>query len=96
MSQTAQGVSAPHPGYGDGPSPIKGWGGIVLAAVCLYLFLFVLGPMGLESRTLKPMADFIEAHDINANAYYYTEVDEFFEAERHMREHLALVPGSKR
>jgi hypothetical protein len=81
---------------GKGPVDWKSWGVILAALVGLCLFLFVLGPMGLQTDRLKPMADFIEEHEINANAYYYTEVDEFFEAERHMREHLQLVPGGRR
>jgi len=75
---------------------LKGWAGIALAVAGLILFIYVIGPMGLETETLKPMADFIEENDINANAYYYTEVDEFFDAQVHMREHLKLVPGSDR
>lgn len=74
----------------------SGWIAIGLACAALILFLFVIGPMGLETRAVKPMADFIEENNINANAYYYTEVDEFFEAERHMREYLALIPGAQR
>ena len=72
---------------------LKGWAALGLFVIIIFLFLFVVGPMGLQTRALKPMADFIEEKSINANAYYYTEVDEFYAAERHMREHLALVPG---
>ncbi len=72
---------------------LKKWVPIAVAAGILILFIYVIGPMGLETKALKPMAQFIEENDINANAYYYTEVDEFFEAERHMREYLKLVPG---
>ena len=75
---------------------LKSWAFLGLSILIIVLFLFVVGPMGLQTRVLKPMADFIEENNINANAYYYTEVDEFFIAERHMREHLALVPGGSR
>ena len=73
---------------------LKGWAAMGLSILIISLFLFVIGPMGLKTRALKPMADFIEENSINANAYYYTEVEEFSKSERHMREHLALVPGS--
>ncbi len=73
----------------------KKWVPIAFATCLLVLFIYVIGPMGLETEALKPMAEFIEENDINVNAYYYTEVDEFFEAERHMREYLKLVPGSR-
>ena len=77
-------------------SKVRAWATIAAAIGGLMLFIYVIGPAGLETKTLKPMADFIEANDINANAYYYTEVEEFFSAERHMREHLKLVPGADR
>lgn len=73
----------------------SGWAGILVALGALVLFLFVIGPLGLQIKYVKPLAEFIQENNIKANAYYYTEVDEFSEAERHMREHLALVPGAK-
>ncbi len=78
------------------PSKVRAWATFAAVIVGLLLFIYVIGPAGLETKTLKPMADFIEANDINANAYYYTDVEEFFSAERHMREHLKLVPGANR
>ena len=79
-----------------GPGSVKAWTVLGACVGALILFIYVIGPAGLETDTLKPMADFIEANQINANAYYYTEVEEFFSAERHMREHLKLVPGADR
>lgn len=67
---------------------LRGWGYLFLAFAGLFLFIFVLGPAGLKTPLLEPMSTFIEENDINANAYFYTEVDEFFLAERHMRDHL--------
>ncbi len=58
----------------------------------LILFIYVIGLLGLQTKTLKPMAEFIERNDMNANAYY-AEADEFFEAERHVRNFLKQVPG---
>ncbi len=72
----------------------KQWMPIVIAIGLLILFIYLIGPLGLKTKALKPMADFIEKNDINANAYFYTEVDEFFEAERHMRNYLKQVPGA--
>lgn len=72
---------------------LRGWLALISSVFIVLSFLLIVGPMGLETDAFKPMADFIEENDINANAYYYTEVDEFFAAERHMRENLALVPG---
>jgi hypothetical protein len=69
------------------------WTILVLAVTGLLLFMFVIGPAGLKTPLLEPMAIFIEENDINANAYYYTDVDEFFLAERHMRDHLGYLAG---
>ena len=74
-----------------GRSARRGWATIALAVAGLVLFIYVIGPAGLETPLLKPMATFIEENDINANAYFYTEVDEFFVAERHMRHHLGYM-----
>ncbi len=77
-------------------SRLKSWAILTLVMAGLILFMYVIGPAGLETPLLKPMATFIEENDINANAYYYTEVDEFFLAERHMRHHLGyLARGSR-
>jgi len=70
---------------------MRGWAGLGLAFAVLVLFIYVIGPAGLKTPLLEPMATFIEENDINANAYYYTEVDEFFVAERHMRDHLGYM-----
>ena len=59
---------------------------LFLAILATSLFLFLLGPLAMETETLKPMSDFITENHINSNAYYYTDVEEFFEAERHMHE----------
>jgi hypothetical protein len=48
-------------------------------------FFVVLGPIGRELPLFKPIADYITEHDINANAYYYTEVEEFADADFHMQ-----------
>lgn len=101
MAYITCGIIAPRVTAGGGENrrcrtSTRKWAVLLAFVTAAALFLFVLGPMGLESEPLKPMADFIEENDINANAYYYTEVDEFFSAERHMREHLKLVPGADR
>ena len=75
---------------GDRPA-FRAWATLALAFLGLVLFIYVIGPAGLRTPLLEPMATFIEENDINANAYYYTEVDEFFEAERHMRDHLGFM-----
>lgn len=41
---------------------------------------------------IKPLADFIEKNDINANGYYYTDIAEFSDAEMHMKNSMAFAP----
>jgi hypothetical protein len=53
-------------------------------ALCIFLvviFIFYLGPLMEPYLGLKPVAEEIDRRDINANMYFYTEVDEFFEAQ---------------
>ena len=74
-------------------SVLHRWTILLLVMTGLLLFMFVIGPAGLKTPLLEPMATFIEENDINANAYYYSDVDEFFLAERHMRDHLGYLAG---
>ncbi len=77
-------------GKGGRPA-FKAWATLALAFLGLVLFIYVIGPAGLQTPLLEPLATFIEENDIDANAYFYTEVDEFFVAERHMRDHLGYM-----
>lgn len=69
------------------------WGIIFFAAACLILFIYVIGPMGLQIPVIKPVADFIEEHNINANGYYYTDVEEFSDAEMYMKNAMKFAPN---
>jgi len=70
----------------------SGWRKIFLAVGILLVFIYVIGPLGLNSPVIKPIADFIEENDINANGYYYTDVAEFSDAEMHMKNSLGFAP----
>ena len=73
------------------PPKIKAWGKLSMAAGLLVLFIYIIGPLGLSSPVLKPIADFIEENNINANGYYYTDVPEFSDAETYMRNSLGFA-----
>jgi hypothetical protein len=75
------------------PGKIKAWSILALAVSCLLVFIYILGPMGLDLSFIKPMASFIAENNINANAYYYTEVPEFRKAELYMRGSLKYAPN---
>ena len=70
----------------------SGWRKIFLAVGILLIFIYVIGPLGLDTPMMKPIADFIEENDINANGYYYTDVAEFSVAEMHMKNSLEFGP----
>lgn len=78
------------------PQKAKEWGKIFLALAGLILFIYVIGPMGLQSPMIKPVADYIEENSINANGYYYTDVAEFSDAEMYMKNSMGFAPGSRK
>ena len=77
-------------------SNLDEWGKIFLALAGLLLFIYIIGPMGLETPMIKPMADFIETSNINANGYYYTDVAEFSDAEMYMKNSMRYAPGTSK
>ena len=69
----------------------------LLASILLILvFMFYIGPALGQLSWFKPLADFIEERDINANMYFYTEVEEFSEANINMQNTMAYPPGAPR
>lgn len=71
---------------------IKRVAALAACIAVIALFMFVIGPRGEQSDLLRPMAEFIEEHDINANVYFYTEVEEFSEANINMENTMAYPP----
>ena len=69
---------------------------LVTCILLILVFMFYVGPKLGQSPWLKPLADFIEERDINANMYFYTEVEEFSEANINMENTMAYPPGSIR
>lgn len=60
-------------------------------AGCL-LMIYVVGPWLDTLEAIKPLADFIDERNIDANAYYYTEVEEFADAELNMKNTMQYMP----
>ena len=69
---------------------------LMICILLILIFMFYVGPKLGQSPWLKPLADFIEERDINANMYFYTEVEEFSEANINMENTMAYPPGSTR
>lgn len=62
----------------------------------IMFFMLYAGPKLGQVSWFKPIADFIEERDINANMYFYTEVEEFSEANINMENTMTFPPGASR
>ena len=60
--------------------------------LAIVLFMFYIGPRLEKHPWLQPMVQFIDERDINANMYFYTEVEEFSEASINMDNTMAFPP----
>jgi hypothetical protein len=56
------------------------------------LFIFVVGPWMSGAPFVRPLVRFIDEHDIEASALFYTEVEEFSEADARMRNAVTHAP----
>lgn len=65
---------------------------MLLSISILILFIYVIGPIGLQLPLIKPVADFVEEYGINANGYYYTDVEEFIDAEMYLKNSMRFAP----
>jgi hypothetical protein len=86
MAETADGTifKRTAPGRWNLPPGARGWLmlGIWIAAVAF--FMLVAGPALLRHPALRPMAETIESRGIEANMYFYTEVEAFYDANVNM------------
>jgi len=60
--------------------------------LAIWFFMFYIGPGLEESINLKPIAECIDERGIDANMYFYTEVDEFSEAAFYMENTMKYLP----
>ena len=69
---------------------------LLASIIIIMFFMLYAAPMLGQVSWFKPIADFIEERDINANMYFYTEVEEFSEANINMENTMAYPPGATR
>lgn len=69
----------------NGPSRLRAWLRLCLGLAVIWFCVFVLGPWLERIPTIGRMHDHIRENSIDATALYYTEVEEFAEAETHIR-----------
>jgi hypothetical protein len=60
------------------------WLKLSIWVTAIVLFMQVVGPALLQCPALRPMVEAIEARGIEANMYFYTEVEVFYEANVNM------------
>jgi len=73
-------------------SRTNGIGGLLAAVGIIAFFLFYVGPRLSELPMVKPLVQFIDERGIEANMYFYTEVEEFSEASINMTNTMAYPP----
>ena len=66
-------------------------GFIISMALCM-IFMLYLAPMMDNHPAVKPLISFIDERDIDAGALYYTEIEEFSEANINMDNTMAYTP----
>ena len=71
---------------------LRGLLALMLSMLLIGIFMFYLGPKGEQTEVLRPMARFIEDRGIQANMYFYTEVEEFYEADINMHNSMKFPP----
>jgi hypothetical protein len=62
----------------------RGWLMLCAWVAGVVLFMLVVGPALLQRPALRPMAEVIETRGIEANMYFYTEVEAFYDANVNM------------
>lgn len=72
-----------------GQPRVKGLLRLLLSMFIIWVFMFIIGPKLQMIPMVRPLIAFIEARDIDAGAYYYTDIEEFSEADIHMSNTMA-------
>jgi len=69
---------------------------LLLCVAAILVFLFIIGPALTRLPGFRPIVELIEEQGIEANAYYYTEVEEFSEADIMMNNTMDYGPKDNR
>ena len=68
------------------PSKIQSWSILLLSVGLIAVFAFAIGPW---FQKQVPIVDeiftLIEEHDINSNAYFYTDIEGAYDGEKYLR-----------
>ena len=76
---------------GKQSSRLRAWGLLAIGFFCVWVFAFVVGPWIQDSiPTFRKIVHVIEEREIDAGAYFYSEVKESYEGEQYLLESLRL------
>ena len=71
---------------------VRAWGLLIGGFVCVGLFAFVVGPWFEDKIPVyDQIVKVIEEQDINANAYFYSEIKGSYEGEQYLLESMKLA-----
>ena len=68
------------------------WARLFLCVFFIWAFMFIAAPWIEKTSVVEPIVCFIDENYINASALYYTEIEEFFEAEIHIENTMNFAP----
>ena len=71
---------------------VKAWLKLALSIFLLILFTYGLGPLGLKLPGMANFSHFAQTRDIDVTAIYYTDIEEFAQAEADLRHTLTYTP----
>ena len=71
---------------------LKGVGALLICVLAVLAFILYLAPRMEKPLMLEPVARFIDERDIEANMYFYTEVEAFSEAHLNMENSMDYPP----
>jgi len=73
------------------PSRLRAWSMLVFGFFCVWLFAFIVGPWLQDKIPIyQQIIQVIEERDIDAGAYFYTEIEASYEGEQYLLESLKL------
>ena len=71
---------------------LKGVGSLLICVMAVLIFILFLAPWLEKPLMLEPVARFIDERNIEANMYFYTEVEVFSEAHINMENSMDYPP----
>jgi len=72
-----------------GPGTVRRWGLLLAWLVGIWVFVHLVAPQANRLDSVRAMTDHIRTHDIDATAYFYTEIEESGMAEQALRNTLS-------